>query len=171
MPVATKRRTPASIESELRGAGQNDDGIRLGAPDIAYIGAGVTVKGAIVVPDAIIVDGVVEGDVTAQSIRIGPSGAIKRNVISTDVDVSGTLAHKADIKEFLLVRSSGRVEGHVNCGDVQVERGAVLAGGIFSVYSAAADVRPVNDNVPAAAPAEMDLAPSSEHRPRIDAAE
>lgn len=115
------------------------NGFRLGAPDIAYIGAGVTVKGAIVVPDAIVVDGVVEGDVTAQSIRIGPSGAIKGNVISTDVDVSGTLADKADIKEFLLVRARGRVEGHVNCGDVQ---GAVLAGGIFSVYSAAAEVRP-----------------------------
>ena len=126
------------------------NGFRLGAPDIAYIGAGVTVKGAIVVPDAIVVDGVVEGDVTAQSIRIGPSGAIKGNVVSTDVDVSGTLAEKADIKEFLLVRASGRVEGHVNCGDVQVERGAVLAGGIFSVYSAAAEVRPVNDNVPPA---------------------
>ena len=83
------------------------NGFRLGAPDIAYIGAGVTVKGAIVVPDAIVVDGVVEGDVTAQSIRIGPSGAIKGNVISTDVDVSGTLADKADIKEFLLVRASG----------------------------------------------------------------
>ena len=143
---------------------------RLGAPDIAYIGAGVTVKGAIVVPDAIVVDGVVEGDVTAQSIRIGPSGAIKGNVISTDVDVSGTLAQKADIKEFLLVRAT-RVEGHVNCGDVQVERGAVLAGGMVSVYSAAAEVRPVNDNVPTAAPAEMGLAPSSEHRPKIGAAE
>ena len=70
------------------------NGFRLGAPDIAYIGAGVTVKGAIVVPDAIVVDGVVEGDVTAQSIRIGPSGAIKGNVISTDVDVSGTLAEQ-----------------------------------------------------------------------------
>ena len=147
------------------------NGFRLGAPDIAYIGAGVTVKGAIVVPDTIVVDGVVEGDVTAQSIRIGPSGAIKGNVISPDVDVSGTLAEKADIKEFLLVRASGRVEGHVNCGDVQVERGAVLAGGVFSVYSAAAEVRPVNDNVPTAAPSEMELAPSSEHRPKIDAAE
>jgi hypothetical protein len=95
------------------------NGFRLGAPDIAYIGAGVTVKGAIVVPDVIVVDGVVEGDVTAKSIRIGPSGAIKGNVISTDVDVSGTLAEKADIKEFLLVRASGRVEGHVNCGGVR----------------------------------------------------
>ena len=137
MPVATKRRGSASIESELAGSGANDDQwFSVGAPDIAYIGAGVTVKGAIVVPDAIVVDGVVEGDVTAQSIRIGPSGAIKGNVISPDVDVSGTLAEKADIKEFLLVRASGRVEGHVNCGDVQVERGAVLAGGVFSVYSA-----------------------------------
>jgi hypothetical protein len=63
------------------------------------------------------------------------------------------------------------VEGHVNCGDVQVERGAVLAGGIFSVYSAAAEERPVNDNVPTAAPAETELALSSEHRPKIDAAE
>jgi cytoskeletal protein CcmA (bactofilin family) len=122
------------------------------------------------VPDAIIVDGVVEGDVTAQSIRIGPSGAIKGKVVSTDIDVSGTLAEKADIKEFLLVRSSGRVEGHVNCGDVQVERGAVLAGGIFSVYSAAAEVKPVNDNQPANAP-ELDAPAASDQRPKIDAAE
>jgi cytoskeletal protein CcmA (bactofilin family) len=105
----------------------------------------VTVKGAIVVPDAIIVDGVVEGDVTAQSIRIGPSGAIKGKLVSTDIDVSGSLAEKADVKEFLLVRSNGRVEGYVNCGDVQVERGAVLACGTFSVYSADAEVMPVND--------------------------
>jgi hypothetical protein len=54
---------------------------------------------------------------------------------------------------------------------VQVERGGVLACDIVSVYIGAAEVRPVNDNVPRAAPVEMDLAPSSEHRPKIDAAE
>lgn len=99
-----------------------------------------------------------------------PSGAIKGKVVSTDIDVSGTLAEKADIKEFLLVRSSGRVEGHVNCGDVQVERGAVLAGGIFSVYSAAAEVKPVNDNRPANA-AGFDAAAAIDQRTKIDAAE
>jgi cytoskeletal protein CcmA (bactofilin family) len=145
------------------------NGFRMGAPKIAYIGAGVTVKGAIFVPDAIIVDGVVEGDVTAQSIRIGPSGAIKRHVVSMDVDVSGTLAEKTEFKEFLLVRSSGRVEGHVNCGDMQVERGAVLAGGIFSVYSSAG-VRPVNDNVPVE-PREMDVLALTPQRMKLDAAE
>jgi len=68
----------------------------------------VTVKGAIVVPDAIIVDGVVEGDVTAQSIRIGPSGAIKGKLVSTDIDVSGSLAEKADA---LLVHDDGKPSG------------------------------------------------------------
>src|SRR6476659_4409059 len=139
-------------------------GFRLGAPDVAYIGAGVTVKGAIVVPDSIIVDGVVEGDVTARSIRIGPAGAIKGKVVSTDIDISGVLDESADVKEFLLVRSSGRVEGHVNCGDVQVERGAVLAGGIFSVYGAAAQVKPANA-------AEFDTAAAIDQRTKIDAAE
>jgi hypothetical protein len=62
------------------------------------------------------------------------------------------------------------VEGHVNCGDVQVERGAVLAGGIFSVYSAAAEVKPVNDNRPANA-AGFDAAAAIDQRTKIDAAE
>ena len=84
-----------------------NNGFRLGAPDIAYIGAGVTVKGAIVVPDAIIVDGIVEGDATAQSIRIGQSGAIKGKVSHRCRRFR--YSEKADVKEFLLVRSSAAI--------------------------------------------------------------
>ena len=65
------------------------------------------------------------------------------------------------IKEFLLVLS--------NCGDVQGEEGAA-AGGIFSVYRAAAEVKPVNDNQPANAP-ELDALAAIDQRPKIDAAE
>lgn len=143
---------------------------RLGAPNVAYIGAGVTVKGAIVVPDAIIVDGVVEGDVTAPSIRIGPSGTIKGNVVSTDVEVYGTLGEKAEVKEFLLVRSSGRVEGRINCGDVEVEKGGVLAGGIFSACNGA-EVKPVNDNAPATRRGVDLPSPGGNGRFKLDAAE
>lgn len=142
---------------------------KLGAPNVAYIGAGVTVKGAIFVPETIVVDGVVEGDVTAPSIRIGPAGAIKGNVVSTAVEVSGILGEKAEVKELLLVRSSGRVEGHVNCGDVQVEKGAVLAGGIFSAYRGA-EVKPVNDNAPAGSLGRESTAHDN-RRLKLDAAE
>jgi cytoskeletal protein CcmA (bactofilin family) len=141
----------------------------MGAPNSAYIGEGVTVKGAIFVPDEIVVDGVVEGDVTAQSIRIGASGAIKGKAVSTDLDVSGTLGEDAVVKEFLVIRSSGRVEGRVNCGDVEVEKGAVFGGGIFSVYSAA-DVNPVNDNH-RSRPAEIGLKTPEAESVMLNAAE
>jgi cytoskeletal protein CcmA (bactofilin family) len=145
-----------------------DKTFRLGAPNVAYIGAGVTVKGAIVVPEAIIVDGVVEGDVTAPSIRIGPDGAIKGNVVSSDVDCRGTLGEKAEVKDFLLVRAGGRIEGRVTCGDVEVEKGAVLAGGIFSCFDRG-DVKPVNDNAPARRGGDAPRAGAE--RTTVDAAE
>ena len=46
----------------------------------------------------------------------------------------------------------------------------MLAGGIFSVYGAAAQVKPVNDNRPANA-AEFDTAAAIDQRTKIDAAE
>ena len=46
----------------------------------------------------------------------------------------------------------------------------VLADGIFSVYSATAEVKPVNDNRPANKP-ERDAPAASDQRPKIDAAE
>jgi hypothetical protein len=52
-------------------------------------------------------------------------------------------------RKWLLQPAGGRVEGRVTCGDVEVEKGAVLAGGIFSSYDRG-EVKPVNDNAPAA---------------------
>ncbi|MFD0988275.1 bactofilin family protein [Methyloligella solikamskensis] len=94
----------------------------------AYIGPGVTFKGEISGPEKIVVEGIVEGDITAGSLHIGPNGSVKGNVVATEADVEGTLSSNVDIKDFLLLRSTGRVEGQIRCGDFQVERGAVLAG-------------------------------------------
>ena len=110
--------------------------LRLAEPNVAYIGKGVTIKGEINAPDVIVVDGTIEGNVTARSIRVGASGVIKGNV--TSEDVHGSMSEKVEVKEFLLVRSTGRIEGNVSCGDVQVEKGAVLAGGVFSIHAKAA---------------------------------
>ncbi|ODA67133.1 Polymer-forming cytoskeletal [Methyloligella halotolerans] len=94
----------------------------------AYIGPGVTFKGEISGPEKIVVEGIVEGDITAGSLHIGPNGSVKGNVVATEADVEGTLSSNVEIKDFLLLRSTGRVEGQIRCGDFQVERGAVLAG-------------------------------------------
>ena len=133
---------------------------RLAEPNVAYIGEGVTIKGAITAPDVLVVDGTIEGEVTARSIRVGVSGIIRGNVVSTDADVHGSLSEKVEVKQFLLVRSTGRIEGNVSCGDVQVEKGAVLAGGVFSVHPAV-DEKPVKTDF---------ISPVME-RPKLAAAE
>src|SRR6476661_3730594 len=69
---------------------------------------------------------------------IGKGVMIKGKVTSEDADVHGSMSEKVEVKEFLLVRSTGRIEGNVSCGDVQVEKGAVLAGGVFSIHAKAA---------------------------------
>lgn len=101
-------------------------------PHVAYIGEGVCFKGAISVPDIIVVDGVVEGDITARAVRVGPSGSIKGVITSTEADVYGVVMEKVEVKQLLIVRSSGRIEGTVSYGEVQVEKGAVIAGGFES---------------------------------------
>ena len=55
-----------------------NDNFRLAEPNVAYIGEGVIIKGEINVPDVIVVEGAVEGDVTARSVRIGTSGSNQR---------------------------------------------------------------------------------------------
>lgn len=105
---------------------------RLAEANSAHIGEGVTFKGSITVPDVIVVDGIVEGDVTARTVRVGVSGSIKGTVTSIDAEVHGKLCDKIEVKEFLLVRSTGRIEGSLACGDVQVERGAVLSANVMS---------------------------------------
>ena len=104
------------------------DGFRPSEKNVAYIGEGVSLKGEISVPDVFVVDGGVEGDVTARAIHVGPEGSVKGNIVSTDADIHGTITEKIEVKQLLTVRSTGRIEGSVSYGEVQIERGAVIAG-------------------------------------------
>jgi cytoskeletal protein CcmA (bactofilin family) len=97
-------------------------------PNVAYIGEGVAVKGEIAVPDILVVDGLVEGNLTARTIRVGPSGAVKGNIISTEAEVYGSVSEKAEVKQLLIVRSTGRIDGQISYGEVEIEKGAVISG-------------------------------------------
>ncbi|MEI7803977.1 MAG: polymer-forming cytoskeletal protein [Hyphomicrobiales bacterium] len=108
------------------------DDFRPSESNVAYIGEGVTVKGEISVPDIIVVDGTVEGDLTARSIRVGPSGIIKGNIVSTDADVHGSISEKLEVKQLLIVRATGRIDGNISYGEVQIEKGAVISGAFAS---------------------------------------
>lgn len=97
-------------------------------PNVAYIGEAVSIKGEMSVPDVIVVDGTFEGELTARSIRIGPSGVIRGNIIATDADVHGSISEKLEIKQLMILRSTARVQGNVSYGELQIEKGAVISG-------------------------------------------
>ena len=112
------------------------------AENCVYVGVDVTFKGEISAPDAVVVAGTIEGDVTWVAVRIAANGAIKGSLVATDADVRGILSEKVEIKQFLYLHSTGRIEGNISCGDIQVERGAVIVATAFTVGNAALAGKP-----------------------------
>ena len=88
----------------------------------AYVGASVTFRGDLIASDTVIVEGTVEGNVTAGSVFVGTNGAIKGSLSAADAEIKGLLSESAVIKGFLHLRSTGRVAGKISCGDLEVER-------------------------------------------------
>lgn len=103
-------------------------GFRPDQENVAYIGAGVTLKGEISVPDLIVVDGTIEGDITARVVCVGQSGVIRGNISATEADISGSITDHIEIKQLLIVRATGRVEGKVMYDEIELEKGAVVTG-------------------------------------------
>lgn len=125
--------------------------------NVAYIGAGVTIKGEVSVPDLIVIDGTIEGAITARVVSVGQSGVVRGNISATDADVSGSVADQIDVKQLLIIRSSGRVEGDIRYGEIELEKGAVVAGNL----SATDDFRAVSKSPSLKASAPAAPAPSA----------
>jgi len=119
-------------------------GFRPDQENVAYIGAGVTLKGEISVPDLIVIDGTVEGDITARVVCVGQSGVVRGNISATEADISGWVTDHIEIKQLLIVRATGRVEGRVMYGEIELEKGAVVTGDL----SATDDYRAVAKSAP-----------------------
>jgi len=119
-----------------------------------YIGEGVTIKGEISVPDTLVVCGVLEGDVTVGNLIVGETGAIKgRITVAENAEISGKVFEKLDVKCLLILRSTGRVDGNISYGLLQIEQGASIAGGLSST-----DYRPEQK------PSKVDLYPKLEQK-------
>ena len=101
-------------------------------PNTIYIGEGVNVSGDVVVPQVVVVDGSIEGNVTARAVWVGPSGVIKGKIIATEAEIYGSVSEMIEGKQLLCVRSTGRVSGNVSYGELLLEKGAVISGSFSS---------------------------------------
>ncbi len=114
---------------------------RICEPNVVYIGEGVTFKGELAAPELVIIDGTVEGEVRARCARVGATGSLKGSVVVTDADIQGTVTDKLEVKQLLIVRSTGHIEAEISYGELQIEKGAIISGALSST-----DLRSANSD-------------------------
>ncbi|MBZ0146272.1 MAG: polymer-forming cytoskeletal protein [Pseudorhodoplanes sp.] len=102
----------------------------------AFFGEGVTFKGSITAPERIVVHGTVEGDLIARDLLVGPTGTIKGNVKVDQADIQGKVLQNIEARVCLSLRKTGRIEGSAVYGDIEIEKGGVLAGEVSSIKGA-----------------------------------
>ncbi len=100
--------------------------------NVAYIGAGVSLKGEISVPDTIVVLGTVEGEITAKTIVVGPSGVVVGSIRANDAEIIGSVSESIEVKQLLAVKTGGAVSGNISYGEIELEKGAVITGEFVS---------------------------------------
>ena len=107
------------------------------------IGEGVTIKGAVLVSDTVVVDGVLEGDISVGNLIVSETGTVRGRIsVVQNADISGKVFDRLDVKGLLILRSSSRVDGNLSCGILTIEQGASITGGIYSMDNGAGQQLP-----------------------------
>ncbi len=96
--------------------------------NVVYIGEGVSMSGTIQAQDIVVVDGSVDGEIWCSQLVVGPTGVVNGKIAVTEADIYGRVGSDIAVKQLLVVRSSGRIEGKWIYGEIEVEKGGVLTG-------------------------------------------
>jgi cytoskeletal protein CcmA (bactofilin family) len=113
--------------------------------NVVYVGEGVTLNGAIHAQDTVVVDGTVDGEVTCSQLIVGENGVVNGTISVSDADICGKIGTDISIKQLLIIRSTGRVEGKWVYGEIEVEKGGVLAGVAESTEFRSTERKPARD--------------------------
>ena len=114
------------------------------------IGDGVVVKGAFTVPAKAVINGVIEGDLTAEEVLI--TGRVSAKII----DVRGQLHNTIVSERSLIVRSTGKIVGKIHYSEIEIEKGGEIEGAL----SQGAEPSPTVTTTPPVAQAAAPVTPA-----------
>jgi len=100
------------------------------APNDLLINEGVSFVGTVHVLGCAKVNGTFTGELTTETLEIGPTGLIKGRVRAKEIDVSGVLMDDVVCKGLLQIRKTGTVNGKLTYSDLDIERGGKFEGDI-----------------------------------------
>ena len=115
------------------------------------IGDGVVVKGAFTVPSKAVINGVIEGDLTAEEVLIGPTGRITGRVSAKVIDVRGQLHNTIVSEKSPIVRATGKIVGKVHYSEIEIEKGGEIEGTLSQGTESSVASLPARTQTPAPA--------------------
>jgi cytoskeletal protein CcmA (bactofilin family) len=101
-----------------------------------YVGRGAELTGTIRARGRVVVDGAFEGEIDCDRLIVGPEGFVQGRIDAASAEIAGHVKAELKAEGLLSARATGRLEGEWSCGEIQVERGAVLAGSAIMVETA-----------------------------------
>jgi cytoskeletal protein CcmA (bactofilin family) len=98
-----------------------------------FIGEGVSFKGSISAPDEAVIEGQFEGELAVGNLQIGQTGRVTGRIQAQRIEVKGELNQEVSSRQLLIVRSTGRVNGTLEYGEIEIERGGQVRGNMTQV--------------------------------------
>ena len=91
------------------------------------VGEGVLITGKVEAAGEMLVHGTIEGEVKADTIRVGANGRIEGALLANHVEVHGFIGDTVQANERLTVRSSATVVGSIQYKSIEIESGAKVS--------------------------------------------
>lgn len=115
------------------------------------IGDGVIVKGVFFVPSKAVINGVIEGDLTAEEVLIGPTGKITGRISAKVIDVRGQLHNTVISEKSLIIRSTGKITGKIHYVEIEIEKGGEVEGTLTQALEGTLNAQSIVSNSGSAA--------------------
>ena len=129
---------------------------------ISRISAGTIIKGEIVSPNDIRIDGTFEGKVQSKGrVVIGETAVIKGDIVCNDVDLWGKVEGNIFVKDTLALKEGCVVSGNLHIRKLSVELGATFNGNCKTISEADFDRLAGVQNVVKPAPQPVHQAPAN----------
>lgn len=130
-PAAPPTAGPAAAEPAPPVTGVHGDGKRL------IVGQGISLSGEITACDRLVVQGSVQVTLNeTRAIEITETGRFTNGKAEVEeAEISGVYEGDLTVRKRLLIRSTGRVQGTVRYGELEIERGGRLSGSVSMLES------------------------------------
>lgn len=100
-------------------------------PNATIIAKGVRVEGEFRSQGDVVIDGDVQGSISAAGIlTVGPEATIKADIIADEARIAGVVDGNLQIKKQAVFSSSAKINGDITAERISVEAGAQLDGRI-----------------------------------------